>query len=431
HGQRRESVPHDRRGRGGQRPVLPIFHRHRSRGDLDPAGGDRERAFRGQGQRHFQRHGLDGRHQQRGSRSRQSRRDADGRPMQLAVPLPRGRPHHHLRLQPAPLATGIADAGAIVLATGRGAVRLFRAAVLGLGVLLAGCAGVTGRASTGTGGAGGTARPPTDASAGGVAGRPVLGSGGARDAGSAVVDSGPAPITDFPPDPIIDTGAPSNAPTLFTTAPRTSGAPCILSPEPGTLMPRNWLRPLFQYTRSADENLFEITLTVAAFAHPLVIYTTAMSYTLPAGIWDGLRVSVNDQPIAVTVRALTLSGTDTVQNPPSPPATADFTIAPVDAPGKIVYWALPSGGGDGILRGFGVGEEGVEDVLTSSLLVSPAINAAQNDGCLGCHSATPDGLSVGFQLGPHDNGSPHTFYDSIAEIGGATVGQKPAYVTDG
>jgi hypothetical protein len=70
-------------------------------------------------------------------------------------------------------------------------------------------------------------------------------------------------------------------------------------------------------------------------------------------------------------------------------------------------------------------------VLTSSLLVSPAINAAQNDGCLGCHSATPDGLSVGFQLGPHDNGSPHTFYDSIAQISGAAVGQVPSYVTAG
>ncbi|HLK91779.1 MAG TPA: hypothetical protein VKZ18_17950 [Polyangia bacterium] len=306
--------------------------------------------------------------------------------------------------------------------------RVFSPVILALGVSLAGCAGVTGRASTG--GAAGAARPPVDASsAGATGGRPSVGTGGSRDAGPAVVDSGPAPITDFPPDPIIDPGAPSNAPTLFTTAPRSSGAPCLLQPEPGTLMPRNWLRPLFQYTRAADENLFEITLTVPSFAHPLVIYTTAMSYTLPKAIWDGLRVSVNDQPVAVTVRALTLSGTGTVQNPPSPPAMADFTIAPVDAPGKIVYWALPSGGADGILRGFGVGEEGVEDVLTSSTLVSPAINTAQNDGCIGCHSATPDGLSVGFQLGPHDNGSPHTFYDSIAQISGAALGQVPSYVT--
>jgi hypothetical protein len=313
-----------------------------------------------------------------------------------------------------------------------GAAGLLRVLLFGAGASLVGCAGVTGRASTGTGGVGGTAGPPVDASpAGATGGRSIVGTGGARDAGPPVVDSGPPPITDFPPDPIIDTGTPSNAPTLFTTTPRATGAPCILSPQPGTLMPRNWLRPLFQYVRAADENLFEITLSVPTFAHQLVIYTTSQSYTMDAATWGGLRVSVNDQPITVTVRALTLSGTGTVQNPPSLPATADFTIAPVEAPGKIVYWALPSGGADGILRGFGVGEEGVEDVLTSAILVPPTINASQNDGCIGCHSATPDGLSVGFQLGPHNNGSPHTFYDSIAQITGTTAGQKPSYVTDG
>jgi hypothetical protein len=305
--------------------------------------------------------------------------------------------------------------------------------VLCLAAGVAGCAGIKPSASSGAAGSGGQSLAG-DASAG-AGGAGAHATAGDHDAGSLAdvgspVDA-PMPITDFPPDPIIDTGAPSNAPTLFTTTPRTAGTPCLLSPEPGTLMPRNWLRPRFDYTPAADENLFEITLTVATFAHPLVIYTTARSYTLDAAVWGGLRVSVNDQPIAVSVRALTLSGTGSVQNPPSPPATADFTIAPVEAPGKIVYWALPNGYGDGILRGFGVGEEGVEDVLTSSLLVSPTINASQNDGCIGCHSATPDGLSVGFQLGPHNNGSPHTFYDSIAQIGSGMVGQKPSYVTDG
>jgi hypothetical protein len=242
----------------------------------------------------------------------------------------------------------------------------------------------------------------------------------------------PMPITDFPPEPIIDPGAPPNAPTLFTTASRTNGAPCILSPEPKTLMPRNWLRPRFEYTPAADENLFEITLTVPSFAHPLVVYTTAKRYTLDATLWGGLRVSVNDQPIAVTVRALTLSGSGTVQTPPSPLAMSDFTIAPVDAPGKIVYWAIPGGNGDGILRGFGIGEESVEDVLTGPQLVPPTINAAQKDGCIGCHTATPDGLSVSFQLGPQNNsGGADTYYDSIADVTTGTVGQKPSYVTSG
>src|SRR6516164_7942679 len=194
----------------------------------------------------------------------------------------------------------------------------------GVAVSLGACAGVSSKAPSGSGGTGGILHPSVDAAAGtGGGGGQILGGIGgigAHDAGPVVVDAGgPMPITDFPPDPIIDTGAPPNAPTLFGTTPRTTGAPCVLSPEPGTLMPRNWLRPQFQYTPAADENLFEIKLTVAAFAHPLVIYTTARSYTLDAAVWGGLRVSVNDQPIAVSVRALTLSGTGSVQNPPSPP----------------------------------------------------------------------------------------------------------------
>ena len=54
----------------------------------------------------------------------------------------------------------------------------------------------------------------------------------------------PPPITDFPPDPIVaDTGClPTRRPS---SAERRAPAarPCIVSPEPNTLMPRNWLRP--------------------------------------------------------------------------------------------------------------------------------------------------------------------------------------------
>ena len=38
-------------------------------------------------------------------------------------------------------------------------------------------------------------------------------------------------------------------------------------------MPRNWLRPRFELAPAAGENLFEIDLTVAGFAHPLRIFT--------------------------------------------------------------------------------------------------------------------------------------------------------------
>ncbi len=247
------------------------------------------------------------------------------------------------------------------------------------------------------------------------------------DAGLLTEDvAAPPPLTDFSEDPVLaDPGIPANAPTLFEGTPRTSGAPCIVSPVPKTLMPRNWLRPRFEYTRSADENLFEIQLVVSGFAHPLRVYTTQMTYTLDAKLWDSLRTSINDQPITVTVRGLTLSGTGTVQNPPTPRATADFTVAPVDAPGKIVYWAILPATNNGVLRGFGIGEEGVEDVLQGNQVVPPAIDQAKQEVCIGCHSATPDGLSVGFSFG-----TPYAYRDSMADIVVATLGNKPSFVTD-
>ena len=202
--------------------------------------------------------------------------------------------------------------------------------------------------------------------------------------------------------------------------------PCILSPEPNSLLPQNWLRPRFEIQRAADENLFEIRLSVSSFANPLVIYTTQTTYTLDAVLWSRLRISVTEQPIIVSIRAATVSSTGTVQNPPSEAALSSFTIAPVEAPGKIVYWAIPNGTSDGILRGFGIGEEGVADVLTGPQVMTPA--RATNDGCVGCHAATPDGLSVGFVFGPINNNrmGMQSYFDSMADIQQASRGAMPS-----
>jgi hypothetical protein len=196
-------------------------------------------------------------------------------------------------------------------------------------------------------------------------------------------------------------------------------------------MPRNWLRPRFEYKPAGDENLFEIRLEVARFATPLRIYTTDKQYALDRTLWDKLRLSVNDEVITVTIRALTLSSTGTVQVAPSAPATSTFVIAPVDAPGKIVYWALPTAmtNADGILNGFGIGEEGVETVLVGSQVPTPGSRNA-NDSCVGCHAATPDGLGVGFVFGPPPNMlGLDTYYDSIADLQGSTTGMLPQGMT--
>jgi hypothetical protein len=248
----------------------------------------------------------------------------------------------------------------------------------------------------------------------------------------------PPPITDFPADPILNgANLPANVPDLFAnTQQRTSGPPCIVSPEPNTLVPRNWLRPRFEFYVPAQENTFEIILTVAAFAHPLRIYTAGdpthawhnqdQTYALPGNLWDELRASVTDQPITVQVRAMTLTTNGTVQLQPSPPSTSTFTIAPVDAPGKIVYWSLSSAG-LGSLKGFGIGEEGV-----ASVLVPGQVQASDPtvDDCIGCHSATPDGFGVGMVLAPSNNAG-DAFFESLADIRTATLGMTPSYLDPG
>jgi len=292
-----------------------------------------------------------------------------------------------------------------------------------MGALVIGCtfakpeargSGSGGVGGVGAGGAGGGA---------GAGGRipPNLGGFPGKDGGA---DALPPPLTDFPADPIIDSSAPANAPALFDgSTPRVGGAPCIASPIAGTLMPRNWLRPRVELTPTAGENLFEIDLAVPGFAHTLRVFTRNPATALPADLWNRLRYSVVDQPITVTARALTTDAAGAVQLTPSAAAQTTFSVAPVDAPGKIVYWALADDMGTkvGSLKGFGIGEEGVRDVLVPSQVAS----RASSETCVGCHTATPDGDGVGFSMGPNN------YFGSLADIRQGTTGALPSYVNAG
>jgi hypothetical protein len=248
---------------------------------------------------------------------------------------------------------------------------------------------------------------------------PNIGGFPGRDAGTDAAVF--PPLTDFPADPVIDPSAPADAPALFDgSAPRAGSAPCITSPIAGTLMPRNWLRPRFELAPAAGENLFEIKLTVAGFANPLRLYTRNPSTALGADIWNRLRTSINDRPITVTARALATDAAGGVVLGPSAAAESSFVVAPVEAPGKIVYWALADDMGTkvGSLKGFGIGEEGVRDVLVPSQVAS----RTSSETCVGCHTATPDGNGVGFSMGPTN------YFGNIADIRTGSTGALPSYV---
>jgi hypothetical protein len=189
--------------------------------------------------------------------------------------------------------------------------------------------------------------------------------------------------TDFPGGAVIEGGAPPGSAGLFGTSGSSSGGPCLLEPQMGTLLPRNWLRPRFRWQPAAGENVFELRLHVPNQINDYVVYTAASSFTMPADIWLALADHSADQPISVTVRGAAWTGVG-LAGPPQLGTAGTITIAPVPAPGAIVYWTTTGGSA---LRGFAVAAESVRDVLR------PGQAGAQ---CVGCHSSTPDGLFVGF-----------------------------------
>jgi hypothetical protein len=200
--------------------------------------------------------------------------------------------------------------------------------------------------------------------------------------------------TDFPAAPVLDTMAtpPANSATLFGPAGQgaTTGGPCLFEPETGALYPRNWLRPRFRWTGVGGQNLFEVRVHVTNQARDLVAYTTASEWTMTDTIWAALHEDSYDEAITITVRGGVLAGNALTGISISSSAAA--SIAPVEAPGSIVYWTTTNGTA---LKGFRIGDETVEQVLLPAQVAQPA-----GTTCVGCHTATPDGEYASFSIQP-------------------------------
>jgi hypothetical protein len=201
--------------------------------------------------------------------------------------------------------------------------------------------------------------------------------------------------SDFPAAPIIDQGAPANAPAMFGGAPSGAG-PCLLEPEDGTLFPQKWLRPRVKWTGSTG--LHRITIKSAAQDRELVAYTTRSSWAMPKDIWEKLSSHVTDTDIVVTVRAAG-GGESSVK----------FQVAPVSVGGSMVFWAVkptevgrepaPGEEYDSELRGFSVGDEATVSVLRARQVKQPGKaegGQVRPVRCIGCHVATPDEGFVAF-----------------------------------
>jgi hypothetical protein len=246
------------------------------------------------------------------------------------------------------------------------------------------------------------------------------------------------PFSDLPSDTVLDmpdggaTPVPSNAAQLFGPSSQgaATGGPCLLEPEVGSLYPNNWLRPRFAWNGANGANLFELRVHADNQTNDLVVYTTQTQWTMPKAMWDALRADSQDVPMTVSIRSGRFDGTKLSAEALG--SNGPIGIAPVGAPGSIVYWAIvdykgQSGmGGTGVLEGFSIGDESVVTVLTGPQVQQSAAPAG-NRACIGCHAATPDGLGVGFQaewLGPGG------YNNSIATLGqDASPGGIPSFLT--
>ena len=186
---------------------------------------------------------------------------------------------------------------------------------------------------------------------------------------------------DFPAAPIVTGGAPADAPGRFGGAAGTAAPPCLTEPENGTLFPNNWLRPRIKVSAPPAASLLEIKIRSAKEAHELVVYTAGDRWTMDEAIWRGLAAHVVNEAIDVSVRALLPAG-------PTAAASASFVIAPVNAGGKMVYWALrgfdASNPDNTELAGFAVGDEKVVTVLKVPQIQETA--SGVSIGCIGCHT---------------------------------------------
>jgi hypothetical protein len=254
------------------------------------------------------------------------------------------------------------------------------------------------------------------------------------DVGTAEAFTGPllGPFNDFPGSPILDApedagAAPSNSASLFGPADSgaQAGGPCLIEPEVGALFPNNWLRARFVWTTANTENLFELRVHADNQTNDLVVYTTQAGWTMPAPMWESLSEHSQDVPMTVTVRGGLMNGATLTGEALG--SSGPIGIAPVSAPGTIVYWAIDNQSQTALLKGFSIGDETVGSVLAPSQVEERG--DANVPPCIGCHASTPDGLNVGFSLG-YNEGSPGAYTDSIATLGvDATPGLVPTFLT--
>jgi len=315
----------------------------------------------------------------------------------------------------------------------------------------ASCAHAGSSSGDGTGGEAGPASllPNSSSGSGGSGG------GGGGNGGGIVMPPPGAnctkqrPCNDFPAGAIMDpSGMPSSDPSNVFGSPgsgSTQGAPCLAEPADGALYPKNWLRPRVLWSGLGQGSVYEVRVHSDGERNDLVVYTTNTYWTMDKGIWQTISWQPasnggvpKDGNLVGAAFTVTVRGVKAGGGAPVISNSATVTIAPALADGALIYWTAASfanASNNTTLQGFHVGDEGTTTALTANQ-VQQQVRAQSVDGgnllpasfnqdfCIGCHSATPDGDYVSFT-------SQWPWATALASVRSGQAGQQPPWLTQG
>jgi hypothetical protein len=238
---------------------------------------------------------------------------------------------------------------------------------------------------------------------------------GASDQESPDLPEGSVTWSDFPPTPVVDMGLPPDIDKQFGAPTMAGSAPCVFEPSPDAMIPKNW-SPLFvEWSAAAAQNVFEIVLRVANQKNPLRVYTTATPWTMETKMWNALAMHSAGLDIDFSVRGAKLENGQLTAGPWET-TKGKWHIAPVDAPGSIIYWA--SSGGTAF-KGFTVGDTKPKTVLTPTTAGTTSTGGTTT--CISCHTSSPDGKLLFYSRDAND-GSRATDVRTVADAGAAAPG---------
>jgi hypothetical protein len=221
----------------------------------------------------------------------------------------------------------------------------------------------------------------------------------------------------------------------------------VAEPANNSLYPYNWLTPRAYWAAPTTETVFEVRWSSPLEVNDYVVYTTNQYYVLPSAIWTkiagvegGAKGTLVGSAITVVVR-----GTSAAGGTPAISNTAQFYIAPAIADGSLIFWSTASFAALSTstnLQGFHVGDIGTTVALTVANVQQygqevwagppdggnfPQPPELEPVGCIGCHTATPDGKYVGFTAQwPWPNALASVEADAATPVGSA-----PPWLTPG